>query len=253
MNETHGLLDYLDGPMGEGLRAAEQRRLNFVSQHGEEAWNTKLEKNKKRKLEEAERIEQQRITKTLMEMSGLEEDVLNFRFDNYECNQRFNQVMFDTCQKFIAQEAAKFLFISGQPGTGKTHLGTATCNHYISLGVSTIYTTYKLLMNDLKANYNDEEYSVALRKYTGVRVLYIDDFMKEEPTKSDLSHSFELINLRYLQKKITIITSERSLDEIIEKDEALGGRIKQRCGEFAINIARKPGRDWRLKDVDAGL
>jgi hypothetical protein len=69
-------------------------------------------------------------------------------------------------------------------------------------------------MNDLKAKVNDEQYEEALFKYGAADVLYIDDFMKQEPTKADKDNSFELINLRVVKNKRTIITSERALDEI---------------------------------------
>jgi DNA replication protein DnaC len=70
--------------------------------------------------------------------------------------------------------------------------------------------------------------------------------MKFKPSESDVKHTFELINMRLIRQDITIITSERSLSEIMGIDEALGSRIKQMCGEFTINIAKKDGRNYRL-------
>lgn len=192
--------------------------------------------------------------KSLLELhkSGLYENIKNMRFDNYSHQRDYQQYLFDTCQRFIAQNKFKFLFIGGQTGSGKTHMGTAACEHFLSQGQSTIYTTFKMLMNDVKSKVNDQEYAEVIRKYGDIRVLYIDDFMKSEPSKADIDHSFELINMRVAKKKITIITSERMLEEIIEIDEALGGRIKQMCGQFAVGIARKAGRNWRLQEHAKG-
>lgn len=194
----------------------------------------------------------QRMAFIAIEKSGLKESFAIYRFNNFECRENFQTDMYNTCQKFLNQDKEgkkEFLFLGGQKGSGKTHVGTATCRALIGRGKKLFYVTHLSLMNEFKANINSEEYTDVLSKYSDVDVLYIDDFMKFEPTKSDIAHSFELINRRTVSGKTTIITSERMLDEIIEIDSALGGRIKQRCGMFVISIARKPGRDWRLKDV----
>lgn len=194
-----------------------------------------------------------------LKKSGLEDAVNDNRFDNFEMPEEYQKRMYDICCRFITQKDKPFLYIGGQTGCGKTHLGTAVCKHYIDKGVSTIYTTHKMLLNDLKSKVNDEEYADMMAHYGRAEVLYIDDFFKTAkyedrekmtpPTASDIQHTFELINMRTVGHKKTIITSERSLDEIVGIDEALGGRIKQRCGEFAISIAVKAGRNWRLKGI----
>lgn len=181
-----------------------------------------------------------------LKKSGLADSIEKFRFDNFNQHHDFQKLMYETCQGFIAQDNEKFLFIGGQSGSGKTHLGTAVCAHFINKGVNTIYTTFEILMNNLKSKLNDEDYEDEIYKYGNVPVLYIDDFMKFEPSKSDIKNTFEVINMRAVNGKTTIITSERSIDEILQIDEALGGRIKQRCGEYAIYISKKDGRNYRL-------
>ena len=188
-----------------------------------------------------------RKTLLALKRSGLEDSVERFRFDNFETGQDFQKRMATVCRRFIGQTERRFLYIGGQSGCGKTHLGTAVCAELMGQGLRTAYTTFQLLMNELKRRVNEDDYAETLSRYGGVPVLYIDDFMKFEPTKSDIAHSFELINLRVIQNRITVITSERSLDEVTAIDEALGGRIKQQCGEFAFSVGRAPGRNWRLR------
>lgn len=190
----------------------------------------------------------QRLTLLNLEKSGLKNSVQQFTFERFTRDQPFQKAMYEMCQKFTHQDKQKFLYISGQPGCGKTHIGTATCRVYIYRHLPTLYVTYLTLMNDMKAKVNEDDYNAVLQRYASIDVLYIDDFMKHDPSKADIAHSFELINLRVVADRITIITSERSLEDITEIDEALGGRIKQRCGEFVMNIARAPGRDWRLRE-----
>lgn len=179
--------------------------------------------------------------------SGMDDSMAQFRFDNFAVGQDFQRTMMDKCRRFLEQDDRRFLYIGGQPGCGKTHIATAVCTALLDRGNEMLYVTFQELMNEMKSLVNESEYAQTVQRYGTMPLLYIDDFMKFEPTKSDIAHAFEVINLRMLKRKLTVITSERGPDEIVAIDEALGGRIKQMCGEFAIGIERAPGRDWRLR------
>ena len=178
---------------------------------------------------------------------GAEEAISWFRFDNFEAEEGFQKRMLQLCRDFIAQDERRFLYISGQTGTGKTHLGNAVCGHFIAGGRNTLHNTFLQLMNEMKSAVNDEAYGDVLNRYGRAEVLYIDDFMKFQPTEADLKHTFELLDLRVLRRGFTVFTSEKPLEAIIGYDEALGGRIKQMCGRFCLCIDKKEGRNWRLK------
>lgn len=182
-----------------------------------------------------------------LKQSGLAASVARYTFDSFVAEQEFQRYMKDKCQRFLEQDDCRFLYIGGQSGCGKTHLGTAVCTALLGRGMELAYITFPALMNELKSRVNESDYAQTVQRYGAVPVLYIDDFMKFEPTKSDIAHAFEVINLRVVNDRATVITSERELDEIVRIDEALGGRIKQMCGEFAVGIACAAGRNWRLR------
>lgn len=204
------------------------------------------------------------IRKSLIALkkSGLQDSIKKCRFENFETDEPFRKEMKDLCERFLGQKESRFLYLGGQPGCGKTHIATALCGSYITRGARTIYTTHQILLQEMKTFALDEEYSAVLHKYADVTVLYIDDFFKPitetdrrsgqkvriPPTAADIKHTFELINMRLVNNKITILTSELFIDEIIDIDEALGSRIKQKCGaEYAMNIAYAKGRNWRTR------
>ena len=191
---------------------------------------------------------QQRVTLMHLQKSGMLESINSMTFESFNATADWQKRMKDVCEKFIKQKDYRFLFIGGQPGSGKTHLGTAVCGHYIRQSIPTRYISFHQLMNTFKANINEEEYQKVLNDYSGTDVLYIDDFMKFPPSQADIKHSFVLIDMRAARHNYTIITSERMLDEITEIDEALGSRIKYRCGSFVLNIARKPDRNHRMNE-----
>lgn len=94
-------------------------------------------------------------------------------------------------------------------------------------------------------------YTSTVDKLRRVKVLYIDDFFKarrgEKPTDSEIKIAYEIVDSRYCNNLVTIVSSEFSIDEIVEIDEAIGGRIKQKSKAYCAYIARDKGKDHRLK------
>ncbi len=256
----------IGGAFADGLREARERRKLFIAEHGKEAWEQRLKKSAEIAMMETDRAAERYRSLLRLENSGFgksAEEVEEFlqinSFDNFNAIEPWQKSMLDMCQRFIQQNKARFMYLSGQPGCGKTHLGTAVSAHYLNRGESTRYAIHGLLMTEMKANVNDdEEYYKLLNDCGECAVLYIDDFMKpvldqvsgrvKPPTAADIDHSFRIINKRYVRGGITIITSERNIDEIISLDEAMGSRIKQMCGDYALDISRREGRNYRLKD-----
>ena len=92
-------------------------------------------------------------------------------------------------------------------------------------------------------------------------VLYIDDLFKggkgedgkyKPPTAADINAAFEIINYRYNNPElVTIISSERTLVELNDIDEAIAGRIAERSKEsgYCINLKPDKKRNWRMKGL----
>lgn len=99
----------------------------------------------------------------------------------------------------------------------------------------------------LKALVNERElYEAKMDKFKEADVLYIDDFFKGNITAADINLAFELLNSRYNSRsKITIISTERTVEDLIEIDEALGSRIYERSKGFYIQTP--PHTNWRLR------
>ena len=86
-------------------------------------------------------------------------------------------------------------------------------------------------------------------------MLYIDDLFKTgkdkydavvKPSVADINYAFEIINYRYNNPKLlTIISSELSEEELLDIDEAIGGRIYERAKTFTI--AKNRDRNYRIR------
>ena len=76
----------------------------------------------------------------------------------------------------------------------------------------------------------------------------LDDFLrKPNPTQSERSAAFDVINRRYNDGKITLVTSEHSIDELMNTDEAVASRIREMCGAaYCMSIAPDRRKNYRL-------
>lgn len=128
----------------------------------------------------------------------------------------------------------------GQPGAGKTHLLTAIANNLINrLHVPVLYFPYVEGFNDLKDDFDKlEEKSERMKK---IDVLFVDDLFKpakSKPRATDwqVEQMYAVINHRYLNHMPIMVSSELTVDELCNIDEALGTRIYQMCQDYTVVI-----------------
>jgi DNA replication protein DnaC len=186
--------------------------------------------------------------------SGLQDKINKCTFENYITADAWQKKIKDIALDFVAEVSGNWFYIGGQSGAGKTHLCTAIASELMKKGKSLKYMIWMDESKKLKSNINDDFiYSQKINELKSVDVLYIDDFFKtatsSSPTASDISIAFEIINYRYNNpNSITIISSEKSILDIIDLDEALAGRIKERTEEYFLNIFYDTTKNYRLRD-----
>ena len=146
----------------------------------------------------------------------------------------------------------QWFFIGGQVGCGKTHLCTAIVNEILKTNIACRYMAWREESTQLKSLINEhEEYHERIMELKNTPVLYIDDFFKTQqgklPTQADVNLAFEILNYRYQDKqRRTIISCERSVDDIIKIDEAIGSRIYERSKAYRIFVGKDNDKNYRL-------
>jgi DNA replication protein DnaC len=226
-----------------------------------DGYNCNLCKNKGHKLVLGEngvelyrecKCQQIRATLKRAKKSGLGDIIRDYTFDKFIDTEEWQKSVKQTAQEFCKDDTAKWFFIGGQVGCGKTHICTAISAHYIKAGKELKYMLWSEEAKRLKSLVNDSSYQELISPYKDIEVLYIDDFLKvkngEEPTAADINLAFEIINHRLLDSsKITIISSEKILDEVMEYDEATMSRIYQKTGNYKISIGKDRKKNYRLR------
>ena len=170
-------------------------------------------------------------------------------FDAYQADAPWQQTLLERVSEFAVLDSPAWLFIGGQSGSGKTHLCTAAVTQRLLSGSDLRYMRWASDTASLKSLSLDPERSRLMREFTAAPLLYIDDLFKPNPSPADVRLAFELLSCRCDDpKKITVISSERTLPEITQIDEAVGGRIYERCtARYQLNIARNPARNFRFR------
>lgn len=189
-----------------------------------------------------------------MKRSGLENVLERYTFAKYAAGDPWQKHVKETARRFV-EEGGSVFFIGGQTGAGKTHICTAITAEFLRRGKAAYYMLWQDETVKLKANITDgPEHERQMKRLKNVDVLYIDDFFKPVgetgPSPADVRIAYELINYRYNNAGlITVISSERLINEILDIDEATGGRLVEYAGEYMINIGRDKARNYRLRNA----
>jgi DNA replication protein DnaC len=189
--------------------------------------------------------------KRILESSGISEAFSKKTLNEYKPKNKLQTeikqmaVNYITNFNTIRAERNNSLALTGQVGSGKTHITIAIANALMKQNIGVLYMQYREVITLLKQLITDEEsYSQEINKYKNATVLLIDDLFKGSMRngkipESDLSIKFDIINYRYLKQSPILVSSEFNIERIIEFDEATGSRIGQMCSGRIMNLTGK--------------
>lgn len=186
-----------------------------------------------------------------IERSGLKNLMETYTFDNYTTAENWQKDLKELAISYLG-EHNKWFFIGGQVGSGKTHLCTAIVGYMMNDGKAARYMLWTDTTVKLNACVNDdEEYDKLINPLKTAQILYIDDFFKTEqgkvPSGADVKRAFEILNYRYNNNLATLITSEKTISEILDIDEAVGSRISQKAKGYIKNLGQDKQKNYRLR------
>lgn len=200
------------------------------------------------------------IRRSLMnvERSGIKQQLERCTFNNFDTGEPWQAALLSGAKRFLHDHTGKWFFAGGQVGCGKTHICTALCGEFLKSGIAVRYMLWRDEIVKLKATVTDSnEYDAMIYPLKKAPVLYVDDFFKtgdnddgskKRPTQADVNVAFELLNYRYNNPElITIISTERSVDDLLSCDEATGSRIYERTKEYCYYFRPDRKKNYRLR------
>ena len=192
-----------------------------------------------------------------MEKSGLREIIRDCTFDAFLCANHWQEAVKEKAVAYAANPSGWFL-LCGQSGAGKTHICTAICRKLLLEEHEVIYMPWRDDIAQIKAlSLESEERHKRLQELKCKEILYIDDLFKNGkekdgsalPTRADIDIAFEILNYRYNNHLLTIISTEKAPQELLDIDQAIGGRIAERAGEYLIHISPDKSKNYRLRNM----
>ena len=185
-----------------------------------------------------------RIAEEKLKASGVSEEFRNKTFNNF--NYEKNLEVMEAFMKAksysknfdnIKETRKNSMMFLGQVGSGKTHLAMAISNSLLDKGIGVIYMPYRDSITNLKQSIRDaENYQREINIYKNSQTLIIDDLFKGKITESDTNIMYEIINYRYFKNLPIIVTSEKTVDDLIEIDEAIGSRLYEMSKNYIATM-----------------
>lgn len=191
--------------------------------------------------------------------SGLGNLLNLYKFDNYICDEDWQKAVFEKAKQFTTEKSNKWFVFLGESGAGKSHICTAISRELLEQGYTFKFMPWIDESTEIKQYATDgEKYRQKIDELKNVQVLYIDDFFKSEnqtkPTAADIKLANEVLNFRYNkarisdEKCVTIISSERTIQQLMEYDKAIAGRIIEMSKPYLLQMLGAE-KNYRLKGL----
>lgn len=145
------------------------------------------------------------------------------------------------------------LLLMGPCGVGKTHLAVATIKALMEKGISCLFYDFRDLLKEIQNSYNPVSNSSELGVLAPIydaEVLVLDELGAMKPTDWVRDTMTQIINNRYNDHKVTILTTNY-LDEPTNPNEEtlterVGVRLRSRMHEMCKTVIIK-GSDYRIE------
>lgn len=201
----------------------------------------------------------------IIKQSGISRRFLQRTFETFEQtaqNQRAYKAAKTYADNFEAKRPGanpdpgrNGLFITGPKGIGKTHLAAAIANLIMNQGIAVICMTMIDLLDVIRKTFDPTTQTTSssvLAIYKDVPLLIIDDIGKEPPTEWAVSTIYNIINGRYEAFMPTIVTTNYSDEQLIQRltpprgdsitADATIDRLREMCAGLLMT-----GSSWRSR------
>lgn len=211
----------------------------------------RAEKERQR-LEEEQEKKRQRIER--LRMQGFDKaEFRAFTFENDDGKaQRITKAARIYCERFEQFKAdGKGLMLFGNTGTGKTFTAACIANEIIDRGISVLMTNFSRIVNKIQNGFGGrQEYIDSLNSF---ELLILDDLATERNTEFVNEIVYQIIDGRYRANLPMIVTTNITVDEMMNEPSTARKRIYSRILEkcHPIEVAGEDRRKQTfMKNLD---
>ena len=192
-----------------------------------------------------------RATALRLKACGMLERAKVLSFEAFRTDTPLQKRMKELALSWLEEKNGSWLAFCGQSGAGKTHLCTAAFVQAVARrSIPGEYMLWGPALREIKYDLPGKG-SALLERYKNAPLLYVDDLFKGRSdlpiSDTELRLSFELLDHRYNNRLSTILSTERSFPQLVALDEAIAGRLRERCGPYLINIAPEAEKNYRFR------
>ncbi len=177
--------------------------------------------------------------------------------DAFQQEQEMQSKAFMVALEFIEKRSGNVIFWASTNGSGKTHLATAICNHFLQDGLSCLFAGTYDLFRAIEARWDSPEdytdtYSDLVRQAVRCDLLVLDDISRVRKYRKEFD---EILDGRHQRRKPTIITlnADKVLvtdREIIGVTEFIGLAASDRLCDISrggLVCCEMHGKSWRRR------
>lgn len=137
-----------------------------------------------------------------------------------------------------------FLLCYGPNGNGKTHLCQALTTTLNQRGIDARFYNVAELMRSIKSSIQDNSTDKWMKFLKEVQGLVLDDFGMELGSDWEMTQIDEVINSRWQDKLLTVVTTNKSLEQLKQKLPRIFSRL---CDVDLSVVVINKATDYRLR------
>ncbi len=139
----------------------------------------------------------------------------------------------------------RWLTLMGGIDTGKSHLAVAICRRWLARYKPARYVLVPLMLDDLRAGYDQHDFDRQLKFLMDVPLLVLDDLGVGSVTPWASEKLMEIVDHRYLYRLAMVVTTNKALDDLPgDLEHRIGSRIMR--AEFS-RIIYIDAPEYRLR------